>query len=244
MSIIKPYPRVYLPMKNSGINDNEYQYCYDSRYIDDMEATSLVNSARIIISDYKELTDYVEPVDNNKAVYSHRTYELLLRIAIEFEANCKGILKANGSSCRIKDFRKLNTLMKLDNYEITSTLWHTCNNVRPFEAWATGQPLQWFEDYKECKHNRFQYFSRATMRNVFDGISCLVVLLAAQFPNKVAFISGNGMSMISESEGRKEEIMDCFTIRYPSYSENEHYEFDWNILSRQSSPFDKYNFEN
>ena len=80
--------------------DND-DYLSDVRYIDKQESASYVNAARIIVKDYYELMDYVEPVDANKSVFSHRIYELLLRTATEYEANCKGILSANGYSKKL-----------------------------------------------------------------------------------------------------------------------------------------------
>ena len=67
-------------------------YLKDGRY----NRSSLPLSS--ILRDLNALYDYIEPSDDNLGVFSHRIYELLLRAATEFEANCKGILKAKGYS--------------------------------------------------------------------------------------------------------------------------------------------------
>ena len=95
MPYSKPFPRIFLPQKNKSIMEAD-DFSSHPSYIDKRESTSLINAARIIIKDYKDLIDYIEPTNENKLVYSHRIYELLLRTATEVEANCKGILWANG----------------------------------------------------------------------------------------------------------------------------------------------------
>lgn len=40
-----------------------------------------------------------------KNVFSHKIYELFLKVCTEFESNCRGILKANDKKCEdIKDY--------------------------------------------------------------------------------------------------------------------------------------------
>ena len=66
MSYKKPFPRVFLPSVNKSILE-EVDYLLDARYVEKQESSSLVNAGRIIIKDYRELIDYIEPTDDNKA---------------------------------------------------------------------------------------------------------------------------------------------------------------------------------
>lgn len=243
MSHIKPYPRIFLPRKNKGIMDND-DYLSDARYIDKQESASYVNAARIIVKDYYELMDYVEPVDANKSVFSHRIYELLLRTATEFEANCKGILSANGyskkSNLNITDYHRINSLMKLDKYEISSQLWNPTQKIHPLSEWATNHELTWFQAYNHAKHNRYQSFKEASLEHLYFGICSLIVILAAQFPNAIGYLSSSGLSFTTDND--EELITGVFTIRYPHFTDAEKYDFDWETLKTSSQPFALYSF--
>ena len=213
-------------------------------YIDKKESTSLINSARIIIKDYENLMDYIEPTNDNKSVYSHRIYELLLRTATEFEANCKGILLANGYATRryfnIEDYYKLNTLMKLDKYELTTQLWSPEKTFYPLYEWSSGHSLRWYQAYNNVKHNRFTNFHEATLENLFNGLCCLVTILAAQFPKSIGYLDGSGIIMTADNA--TEILINNFGIKYPLFTDNEKYEFDWDALKNDLQPFNLYTF--
>ena len=216
-------------------------YLEDNRYVDNREASSLINAAALIIDDYMSLCEYIEPV--NKNTYSHRTYELLLRVATEFEANCKGILEANGYnvSCHvdIKDYCKLNQVMLLDQYKIKTSLWSLEQTLMPLSEWSTGHSLTWYNFYNDSKHNRFSNFDKASFENVFKGICSLVVLLAAQFPFMVGRISGRS-NLIFTTDEPNTLLTSDFSIEFPTRQDSQKYSFDWNTLKCDALPFDKY----
>ena len=242
MAHFKPYPRVFLPRKNKKILENQ-DYLSDSRYIMKHESASYVNAARIIIKDYYDLIDYVEPVDANRAVYSHRIYELLLRTATEFEANCKGILLANGYSktgnLNITDYYKINSLLRLHEYEVYTPLWSPNKKTCSLSEWAIGPTLKWYQAYNNVKHNRFQCFNDASLENLFNGICSLIVILAAQFPNVIGDIT-TGCSFLAENDNSLS--FGGFTINYPVFADADKYDFDWSIIKQDSLPFDHYSF--
>lgn len=243
MSYKKPFPRVFLPSVNKSILE-EVDYLLDARYVEKQESSSLVNAGRIIIKDYRELIDYIEPTDDNKAVYSHRIYELLLRTATEFEANCKGVLFANGYCSRnnlsIIDYYKLNALMQLDKYEIKTHLWNPEKKFYPLAEWANGHVLTWYKAYNSTKHNRYKNFGEATLENLFNGICSLIVLLAAQFPNLIGYLNMDGLSFTADDD--RELLTTLFSIKYPQLADTETYEFDWNDLKSTHQPFGTYSF--
>ena len=51
---------------------------------------SALGAFRLLLRDYEHLLEYVHPDHANMHVYSHRTYELLLRASTEFESISKG----------------------------------------------------------------------------------------------------------------------------------------------------------
>lgn len=243
MSYTKPFPRIFLQLKGKTVIDSR-DFIQDLRYSNSDEAKSLINAARIIVKDFKELTDYVEPTDLNQSVYSHRIYELLLRTATEFEANCKGILNANGyvkaNNLNITDYYKLNAIMKLDRYEIETDLWLPSKRFAPLKDWGNGHSLAWYQAYNATKHDRYLNFSQATMKNLFDGICSLIVILAAQFPMDIGSIGEAGYIAIADDS--QQLILGNLTIIYPILSDAENYDFDWDTLRQTTHPFDKYQF--
>lgn len=244
MAILKPYPRIFIPQV-SDIAIQASPYLSDIKYVDQKEATSLIDTARLIIEDYFTLCEYIEPIDDNKNTYSHRTYELLLRVATEFEANCKGILLANGYNIRkatIKDYHKLNTIMLLDQYEVKTSLWSPTKSFRPLIEWSRGFSLLWYQSYNESKHNRFSGFSKASLKNVFVGICSLVVVLAAQFPFMIGRLSGRSNLIFTiENEPNSLSVSD-FTIKFPVRQTEQKYDFEWENIKNHVSPFEMYNF--
>lgn len=122
MPIPNPYHRIWRPLKGYSWSQKIFEednpvrtldYLSDNSFADQNEMNSLVTTARLIIRDLYEVFNYVEPDDANSSVFSHRLYELLLRACTEFEANCKGILEANGyvkpggGNLNIQDYFKI-----------------------------------------------------------------------------------------------------------------------------------------
>jgi len=48
-----------------------------------------INSFNLLTKDYLLIHEYIDPSDSNLHTYSHRNYELLLRLCTEFENLCK-----------------------------------------------------------------------------------------------------------------------------------------------------------
>lgn len=221
------------------------EYLSDPRFVSNQESDSLINAARIIIKDFKDLIDYVEPVDANKSVFSHRIYELLLRTATEFEANCKGILLANNYTASTKDhytindYYKINQIMELDKYIVSTQLWNPEKKFSPLSQWALNASLDWYKAYNKVKHNRYSNFQAASLDNLFTGICSLVVILAAQFPNKIGQIGASGLTAILSVN---EIIVGDFTIQYPQFNDHKLYQFNWEVIKTEEQAFDKYVF--
>ncbi|MGE5403717.1 MAG: hypothetical protein ACM3PP_02140 [Candidatus Saccharibacteria bacterium] len=219
-------------------------YVLDSRYSDDM--AQLCRAFGIIIKDLERLFEFVEPTNDNLDTYSHRTYELFLRTATEFETNCKRILLANGYKKKqpsIVDYAKIDKASRLSDYEVVVTNWSiTPKEYRPFVDWKNGHSLAWYQDYNSVKHDRSVHFPKASLGNLVESITGLLVILFSQFgiyalsPNQdVAF-------ELSNDDGYCSAPGSMFAVKPPTWTDDERYSFDWDTLSTLPMPFQMFNF--
>lgn len=249
--IDKPFSRIWRPSHNNdGWSDLCEGYENDSRYIDEKEKSSLLSAARLIIRDLEELWDYIEPCDNHQDVYSHRIYELFLRTCTEFEANCKGILLANNyiphpitRNLNITDYKKLNEAMKLSEYKVTYRKWTgEHRTIQPFLEWGntTDTPLSWYQAYNHVKHNRYSNFHEANIKNLLKAINGLLCLLFAQFTTSISIIGHGGICAVPIE--LIEFDIEYFHLKVPQFSEEEQYDFNWEIIALQPDAFNRYQF--
>ncbi len=95
MAIAKPYRRTVRPFVGGDYaTGGTWAYVMHPKFAVDPQ--HYVRAFLIIQKDLLELFDYIEPADKNLASYSFRVHELLLRVCVEVEANCKAVLKENG----------------------------------------------------------------------------------------------------------------------------------------------------
>lgn len=255
MSVTKPYKRLWRTLKgydwgnnmNFGAPVPTLKYLADNRFADQAEMQSLVTTAHLIIRDLYEIFDFVEPHEDNKKTYSHRIYELFLRAATEFESNCKGILKANAYPKSVKDMNnldyfKIQDAAHLSGYSVTFELWSSNTVFKPFASWneATYAPLPWYQSYNKVKHDRYNNFSEANLGNLMDAVAALICILHAQMGenmDEVCF-EGFGTSQMDQNEVRN----GTFTVKVPQFSDDEQYEFVWDVLKTDPNPVQNYTF--
>lgn len=208
----------------------DYLSC--SEFADINEIMSLLHTAQLIIRDLYELFNYVEPNDVNLRTYSHRLYELLLRTATEFDANCKGVLDANGyvkpggANLNITDYFKLEAVCHLSGYKVSFERWP--NHVfKPFEAWSAGTfaPLPWYQGYNHVKHNRFAHFNEANFENVMNAIAGLLCILHAQIGENMDCVCFAGIA----TQQNEQTILTngTFTLHAPLFPVADQYDFLW-----------------
>jgi hypothetical protein len=222
-------------------------YLYDDRFANQNEKKSLITATRMILRDLNSLYDYIEPGDDNLGVYSHRIYELFLRTATEFEANCKGILKANAYSktenewC-VKDYFKISRAARLNEYSLTFERWETAHEFRPFVEWnpSRREPLAWYDAYNEVKHDRYGNFKKAKLEYLMNALAGLICIMHAQY--------GEGMSHLGFSEYGTTDINEgtvvtpMFTINAPRFPDEEQYGFIWDNIKSGQDPIVNYTF--
>jgi len=244
---MKPLKRIIRPL-NNNFDDFGHEHIVDDRYCS--ERFQLVHAYHIIENDFKKLFDYIELNDNNKNTFSHRIYELILRICTEFELNCKGILDVNGyiksGNLNITDYFKINESSRLNEYEVRLNVW-TPNplTIKPFEDWnsSTFTPLTWFQNYNSVKHNRNTNFNLASLENLVNCIAGLFVILASQFGHQI-FSPYQITASYSEDDNSYISVdTSVFSIKFPTnWSNSEILNFDWNTLKNDLQPFDNYTF--
>lgn len=265
MPITKPYHRIWRPVKGYDWSDTvlslddiipsednnkpkpTLDYLYDDRFADQNEKKSLIIATRMILRDLNSLYDYIEPSDDNLGVYSHRIYELLLRTATEFEANCKGILKANGYSkpekewC-VKDYFKISRAARLNEYSLTFERWETDHEFKPFIEWnpSRRESLTWYDAYNDVKHDRYGNFKKARLEYLMSALAGLICIMHAQYGEGMSHVGFQEYGTTDINEGVVETPM--FTIKAPHFPEEEQYSFIWDTIQTEQEPVQKFPF--
>ncbi|NQX63745.1 hypothetical protein [Paenibacillus qinlingensis] len=225
-----------------------YGHVLDDRYAADR--TNLCRAYLLLVNDVMKLFEYIEPSDDNLNAYSHRTYELLLRASTEFETNSKRILIDNNYTFRgnpnILDYYKINNSSKLSDYSVTINFWRNGpKTFQPFGNWSTGNhSLLWYQAYNAVKHDRQQNFPQCSLEHVLNSVTGLLIVLFSQFSiyafnpyQEIGMYDGDpaaGYVYVNES---------IFSLQFPiNWNNNEKYDFDWDTLKQQQSPYDTFTF--
>ncbi len=166
----------------------------DSRLKEITDFTSYQIAYLILEKDFSDLLEYVYPADVNLKTFSHRTYELLLRCATEFENISKQKLLLDGvvSPNNIHDYQKLNEYYHLSKTHVEFIQWEFQKSFHPFEEWKNNgnSSLGWYKSYNAVKHNRKEKFYEANFENVILALSALTLLSYKVFGEK--FFEGKG----------------------------------------------------
>lgn len=258
MSLAKPYFRIWRDGGNTLYGDERFfPYILDHRYC--QERTSLCRAYKMIEQDLAILFEYIEPCDTNRLTYSHRTFELMLRACTEFEANCKGILLANGYSptkkngttrlsgkWNIDDYRKINEAIKLSDYKVHLQSWHPHPlQLQPFRDWQATpcESLGWYKAYNEAKHNRDTKFEQSNIENTIKAIAGLLCILFAQFNVHATYPYRPAEMIYSKDESGMQGLEgSMFNITPPIWTTSDSYDFDWKALKLETQPYAKFSF--
>ena len=253
MSVPKPYCRIWRPLKgydSFGFSidgedpDADLKYLKDDRFACQAEMASSVTISRLIFQDLYELFNYVEPDDKNLNTFSHRIYELFLRIATEVESNFKGIMLANGyrKPENMEDYFKVASVARLSEYKVKFARWSSPRVFNPFAEWngTTFHGLSWYQDYNKVKHNRYKNFEFANLKNVMTAMAALLSLLYAQLGENMDIGYSEGISVCQD----RQDVLESgkFTLYAPNFPEDEQYEFKWDDLKNTTAPVQQYAF--
>jgi hypothetical protein len=242
--LLRPYKRTFRPNKQSH---GDY-YVRHPGYASN--AVHYVRAFDILATDFRRLSDYIEPSDDNLKCYSFRTHEIFMRSSIEVEANLKAILLENGyanhKTLNMKDdYRKIKKSHRLSSYVVRLPSWRgTQSERRPFQEWSTPTgTLAWYNSYNAAKHDRDSNFSLANFESALDALCGLAVLLCAQFEDDDFSAREYAVQTLygpffSQRAG--------FLLGTPAHEwpDAELYDFDWNAISSDLEPFQNYPFPN
>lgn len=258
MPLSKPLKRTIRPFADRKYNGRsaDWMYLLHSDFAENPR--HYVRAFELIMADFDELLNYIEPCDQNLDAVSLKIHELLVRTCIEIEANFTAILRENnyrnGKWNIQNDYCLIDYSHRLSGYEILIPFWTGDQNVRrPFCGWANKskkdwQSLSWYRVYNKSKHYRHEHFDKATFSILIDAICGLVVLLSAQFMNETFSTSEKVLSLgtnlsYQHDPAWKKAIGGNFKIRYPeSWNEDELYDFNWKDLSSTDSPVFEFDY--
>lgn len=249
----KPFYRIYRSWSRREIKklDDEYAVCAANA----PDFQSLMRAYYVIQDDLERVFEFVEPTDANVNVYSVRTFELLLRACVEVEANCRAILRANSYSKKpesdwtMKEYCKVEQATHLSDYSVQLRTWHPTDLIiNPFAEWKSGKSVPWYRAYNECKHNRANMFSSASLLNSIKAVAGLYCVLFAQFGFWVSDSrKGGGLKMYTTDEPRTRMVGipgGLFDIDpFDDWTDDEKYGFSWEgDVDGAVQPFDKFSF--
>lgn len=127
----------------------------------------------------------VEPKGDNLYAWGHDIRNLLILACTEVEAALKGVLAANGHRGETtRDYVKLAAPLRLKEYSAFFPSFPGLGEFRPFVDWDASkstQTLSWYDAYNSVKHDRENYFERATLLMAFEAVSACAILLGAQY---------------------------------------------------------------
>ncbi|MCW5676190.1 MAG: hypothetical protein KIT15_16560 [Xanthobacteraceae bacterium] len=175
------YPRIARPLDNDLTNapanpGNHLNLRLIENSRDQIESLrdTLVRLCRVI-----------HPEGGNLKSYGSDIRNIIIMAATEVEAQWKGVLLANRQRAEnTKDYFKLLSALKLDEYEVSVSYFPWLKSFKPFSGWAINHPtksLPWYDAYNAIKHNRENEFKNATLANAFSALTACAVMMYAQF---------------------------------------------------------------
>jgi len=250
MGLKTPYRRTARPFSGNTYTDSgKWKYVLHKNYSDSPE--NFIRAFLLLQRDILDLFNYVEPSDTNLSTFSHRIHELFLRCCVEFEANCKAVLRENGynkpSNWNIRDYVKIEQSHYLTQFEVKIPNWDGNERTRtPFKDLSNNQSPAWYRAYNSTKHDRHLNFYQANFKNLTDSFCGLSVILAAQFIDHDFSPAGDTL-VISHTPNRDNffgGIGDYLLIKYPqNIPEDQRYDFDLSNEDFKSDIFNCYPYK-
>ena len=243
MAINNPYYRIYrTSIRHNAFNNPTSGYERDALFLPEAERKSMIMAARLIIDDFERLFEFIEPHTSNENVFSHRIYELLLRTCTEVESCCKGILIANGHAANnMEDYKKIEQATHLSGYTVRYSNWFpSYYSIQPFASWTTGGSLSWYKAYNDLKHNRWQNFTLANLKNLLNAISGLLCVIYAQIGDAVQHVFESNIYF--SADDAVDISVRSFTITPYQFLDSEKYDFDWENLKTDPNRFQRFQF--
>jgi hypothetical protein len=216
------------------------------------DADKYIHAYLLLQKDMLTLSDYVSNSDTNLKTHSFRIHELLVRACIEIEANFKAILRDNHyaktANYNIADYHKTERTHRLSGYRVKIPYWDGEKSIRQpfatFQMVAGQRSPKWYRAYNATKHDRHENFKQANFEAMIDAIAGLAVLLAAQYINEDFSPVDSGISWGGyDPDTFQGAIGGYFRVFYPNdWSDADRYDFNWQALKDDPSPFATHNY--
>lgn len=216
-----------------------------------MQVMQYNRSFLLLTDDVKSILEFIEPDDINPRTSGFRIHSLLLRLAIEFEANLHAILTYNKFPQKkydMRDYHLVEVSHKLSRYRFRMVHWKGDHGrFVPIKEWSSSHTLSWYLDYNLAKHDRQENFQRASFESMINSYCALCALIWSQF-HTIDFTMHTRWSSGTDNLGFKPMAGDVVTILPPdpfNFEERECYGFsqeNWAILqASEPDPFMDFN---
>ena len=192
------YPRIYRPLYNEEwfalgkkcedcpgrVNEKRKYYHENENQINEY-----ITEFSILYKRFLDILSFVYADKSNFNCFSGEIRSLIILLNTEIEAQLKGILFENGlieDRYSTRNYIKLKSIMKLNDYEIEYLNYPKMETIKPFEQWDDKNPtasLFWMDDYNYIKHDKYANIEKATLKNALYSMSALIIILYAQFRN-------------------------------------------------------------
>ncbi len=125
---------------------------------------------------------YIEFCEDNYNVFSVELSHLLLSSTSEFEVVMKQLCLLLDPSfdtehSGINNYCKV--IKEKLNYLLTETVYINRYSLQfnPFDDWEESKIPFWWNSYNKIKHHRYDYYSRADLKNVLNSMSALLITI-------------------------------------------------------------------
>ena len=140
----------------------------------------------------------------------------------------------------MNDYKKIEQSSHLSGYSVHYSNWLPSKYItQPFQSWATGGSLAWYQAYNDVKHNRWQNFPLANLKNLLDAISGLLCLIHAQIGDSVQEVFESDLYYSSSDP---EVEVRSFTIFPSQIPDEEKYDFVWKDMRTDPNPIQSFHF--
>jgi|GEM_PF-2191575 len=142
---------------------------------------------KILIEKLHEILMYIEPDVNCLQAYGHKIRELLILACTECENSWTSYIRYSGITTErlsTNDYVKLNNKLFLSEYKVIFTNHPISKDLQPFASWNIQNPttsLAWYDDYNKTKHNKDEFFNRATLENCLNAIAANIIMFCVRY---------------------------------------------------------------
>lgn len=180
------YPRIW----RGGYDQNGLQVynVIDPRQVYGYKHVQSIVAASSLFDYLLEIFRYIEPSEENKKSFGHKTRELLILVCTEVESAWRAVLVENSENQKANyttnDYVRVKEPLNLDRWAVGLFNYPNLPPFRPFEGWdpeSATKSLPWYDAYNAVKHDREAQFSQATLENLLNATAALHIMQLAQW---------------------------------------------------------------